>query len=233
MGFACNMSVEITFEPQGLTGLVAEGAYVWEAAKRMGVRMPAECGGRGECDTCAVTVTKGAELLSPVTDAEKQHLSDARRAAGERLACQTRIVQTGEVVMHVAPEVEKVEENHAKFRKAFSKLDLTPKMAFIMELEKSIVMRQPVAIKGDQVEAEFRREFNEMAMEKKLAALVELEGSAAVHGVINVANLPFTIGEKVMDLMAIRGRKLAQADFAQRAPGENSRAGAADDPGKG
>lgn len=215
------MSIEITFEPQGLTGLVAEGAYVWEAAKRMGVRMPAECAGRGECDTCAVTVTRGAELLSPVTEAEKQHLKEARLAAGERLACQTRIVETGEVVLHVAPEVEKVEENHAKFRKAFSKLDLTPKMAFIMELEKAIVTRQPVAIKGDEVEAEFRREFNEMSLEKKLAALVELEGSAAVHGVINIANLPFTIGEKVMDLMAVRGRKLAQADFAQRAPGEN------------
>ncbi|MEO6393482.1 MAG: 2Fe-2S iron-sulfur cluster-binding protein [Pyrinomonadaceae bacterium] len=226
------MSVEITFEPQGLTGLVAEGAYVWEAAKRMGVRMPAECAGRGECDTCAVTVTRGAEFLSPVTDAEKQHLNDARRGAGERLACQSRIVQTGEVVLHVAPEVEKVEENHAKFRKAFSKLDLTPKMTFILELEKAIVMRQPVAISGDEVEAEFRREFNEMSLERKLAALVELEGSAAVHGVINVANLPFTVGEKVMDLLAIRGRKLAQADFDQRAPGETSPAEPVDAPGK-
>lgn len=226
------MSVEITFEPQGLTGLVAEGAYVWEAAKRMGVRMPAECAGRGECDTCAVTVTRGAELLSPVNDAERKHLDDARLAAGERLACQTRIIQTGEVVFQVAPEVEKVEENHAKFRKAFSKLDLTPKMTFILEFEKAIVMGQPVAITGDEVEAEFRREFNDLTLEKKLAALVELEGSAAVHGVINVANLPFTIGEKVMELMAIRGRKLAQADFDQRAPGENNHAEPADDAGK-
>ena len=54
-----NAEAGIVFLFLGLTGLVAEGAYVWEAAKRMGVRMPAECAGRGECDTCAVTVTRG------------------------------------------------------------------------------------------------------------------------------------------------------------------------------
>ena len=202
------MSVEITFEPDGLSGLVAEGSNLWDTAKRMGVRLPSECGGKGECDTCALTVFHGASLLSAVTDAERTHLSEARLSAGERLACQTRIERPGEVKVRIAPEVEQAEENAAKFRKAFGKLELTRKMAFVMELEKALIMRQPVGISGDEVEAEYRREFNELPFNRKLAALAELEGASAIHGVLDVANLPFTIGEKVMDVMAVRGRRM-------------------------
>jgi ferredoxin len=204
------MSIEITFEPDGLTGLVAEGSNLWDTAKRMGVRLPSECAGRGECDTCALTVYHGASLLSPVTDAERTHLTDARRASGERLACQTQIVGSGEVKVRIAPEVEKAEENIAKFRRNFGKLELSRKMAFVMELEKALITRSEVPIKGDDVEAEYRREFNQLPFNRKLAALAELEGASAIHGVLDVANLPFTIGEKVMDVMAVRGRRMDQ-----------------------
>ncbi len=34
------MSAEIRFEPAGLSGLVAEGVYVIDAAKRIGLRIP-------------------------------------------------------------------------------------------------------------------------------------------------------------------------------------------------
>ncbi|HEY9282736.1 MAG TPA: 2Fe-2S iron-sulfur cluster-binding protein, partial [Pyrinomonadaceae bacterium] len=84
------MSVNVQFEPDGLQGVVAEGTYLWDAAKRLGVRLPAECAGRGECDTCAVSVLEGATLLSSLTDAERERLSPERLAAGERLACQAR-----------------------------------------------------------------------------------------------------------------------------------------------
>jgi ferredoxin len=202
------MSIEIIFEPDHLIGLVAEGTLVLNAARRMGVRIDDECGGLGECDTCAVTVVRGAELLSPVTAAELKQLDDNRRAAGERLACQVTIERSGELVLRIAPEVEKAEENVAIFRREFSKRDLTHKMAFIMEFEKAIVMRKPVAVTGDEVEAAYRREFNDHPLDRKLAILLELEGAAAIHGVINVANLPFTIGEKVMDVMASRARRV-------------------------
>src|SRR2546423_6645759 len=78
------MSVNIKFEPAGITGVVAEGTYLWDAAKRIGLRLPAECGGRGECDTCAVLIEKGTTLLSSLTNAERVRLSPERLAAGER-----------------------------------------------------------------------------------------------------------------------------------------------------
>jgi uncharacterized 2Fe-2S/4Fe-4S cluster protein (DUF4445 family) len=180
----------------------------------MGVRLTDECGGRGECDSCAVTVVRGAEILSAVTDAERKQLSDDRRNAGERLACQVKVERSGELVLRIAPEVVKAEENSAKFRKAFGKLDLAPKMAFVMEFERAVLGRKPVAIKGDEAEAQYRRDFNELAFDKKLLAIAELEGAAAIHGLVGVANLPFTIGEKVMDLMAKRGHRMNQAEQA-------------------
>src|SRR2546423_15350512 len=75
------MSVNIKFEPAGITGVVAEGTYLWDAAKRIGLRLPAECGGRGECDTCAVLIEKGTTLLSSLTNAERVRLSPERLSA--------------------------------------------------------------------------------------------------------------------------------------------------------
>jgi len=93
------------------------------------------------------------------------------------LACQTRVEREGELVLRVAPETEETEDHKAKFRRAFGKLDLTPKMAFVMELEKSVVTRQPIPIKGDEIEQQYRRDFNELPMDKKVLAIAELEGS--------------------------------------------------------
>src|SRR5438270_13734725 len=95
------MSVEITFEHDGSAGLVAEGTYLWEAARRLGVPMVAECSGRGECDTCAVAITRGDEILSPPTAAERRQLGQERLNSGQRLACQANLVRSGE--LHLRP----------------------------------------------------------------------------------------------------------------------------------
>jgi ferredoxin len=213
------MSVEITFEPDHLTGLIAEGSSLLNAAHRMGITLVDECGGRGECDSCAVTIVRGAELLSPATEAELKHLSLDRRAAGERLACQAIVERTGELVLRIAPEVEQAEENTERFRREFAKQNLTRKMAVIMEFEKAIVTRKPIPETGDDVEVQYRREFNEQPLAGKIRTLAELEGAAAIHGVVEAVNLPFTIGEKVMDVMAVRGRKMDEADKSGPAPG--------------
>ena len=60
------MSVSITFEPSGINGLVAEGTYLIDAARRMGAPLGAGCtAGKGECPSCVVSVKAGADLLSP------------------------------------------------------------------------------------------------------------------------------------------------------------------------
>src|ERR1041384_638161 len=84
------MSVNVEFAADGRQGVVAGGTYVWDAAKRLGLRLPAECGGRGECDTCAVIVREGMVLLSELTNAERTRLSPERLAAGGRLPGPTK-----------------------------------------------------------------------------------------------------------------------------------------------
>src|SRR5918998_6211203 len=122
-----SVNVEWRMEDGGRTGVVAEGTYLWDAAKRLGVRLPAECEGRGQCDTCAVVVEEGATLLSALTDAERERLSPERLLAGERLACQTKAERGGTLVLRPVPVTERAptaEETTKDFRKEFAELPL-------------------------------------------------------------------------------------------------------------
>ena len=180
------MSVNIEWKTEGqpLSGIVAEGTYLWEAAKRLGVRLPAECNGRGECDTCAVVVEEGATLLSTLTNPERERLSPERLAAGERLACQAKIERAGDLVLRPVPFTE----------------------------------REPTK---EEAVRDFRREFREMPLQKKLATLVELESVAAAQTLSAIANLPFQMFEKGLDLMAGRGRTLSHREREARRPAEH------------
>jgi ferredoxin len=178
------MSVEIKIEPQGLVGIVAEGTYIWDAAKRMGVRLPAECEGRGECDTCAVFIKEGMTLLSSLTQAERERLSPERLAAGERLACQAKIEHGGQLVFAAVPSTERAETT-------------------------------------EEAVKDFRKEFREMPLNRKLATLVEFEAVTAFETLSSIASLPFTIGEKVMDVMAGFGRTMSKQEREARRPAEH------------
>ncbi|HEY0546197.1 MAG TPA: 2Fe-2S iron-sulfur cluster-binding protein [Pyrinomonadaceae bacterium] len=178
------MSVEIKIEPEGLVGIVAEGTYIWDATKRLGVRLPAECEGRGECDTCAVVVKEGATLLSSLTEAEREHLSPERLAEGERLACQAKIERGGQLVIMPVPSTERAETT-------------------------------------EEAVKDFRKEFREMPLNRKLATLVEFEAVTAFETLSSLASLPFTLGEKVMDVMAGFGRTMSQREREARKPAEH------------
>lgn len=132
------MSVNVEFEPDGRQGIVAEGTYLWDAAKRLGLHLPAECEGRGECDTCAVIVKEGATLLSSLTNAERERLSPERLAAGERLACQTKVERGGDLVLQPVPVNEReetVEEIKNELRAEFRNMPLQKKLSTLVELE--------------------------------------------------------------------------------------------------
>lgn len=178
------MSVDIKFEPDGRSGLIAEGTYLWNAAKRLGVRLPAECEGRGECDTCAVIVEQGATLLSSLTEAERERLSQERLAAGERLACQAKVERGGELVLRIVPATER-------------------------------------AATSDETAKDLRKEFRELPLSRKLSTLVELEAVTLFQTLSAIAEVPFMIGEKVMDLMAGRGRSLSERERAAHRPAEH------------
>jgi ferredoxin len=137
------MSIEIKFEVENQperSGVVAENTYLWDAAKRLGVHLKAECEGRGTCDTCAVTILKGGEMLSTPTSAEMQHLTDERRKNGERLACQARIERNGELTVMVKKQETEEEEpkkgdEPRDFRKDFQDLPFEKKFATLVQLE--------------------------------------------------------------------------------------------------
>ena len=132
------MSVNVEFVPEGRHGVVAEGTYLWDAAKRLGLRLPAECEGRGECDTCAVIVREGATLLSGLTGAERTRLSPERLAAGERLACQTKVEHAGDLVLEPVPATERqetTEEMKQDLRAEFREMPFQQKLTTLIELE--------------------------------------------------------------------------------------------------
>lgn len=62
------------------------------------------CGGNAICQTCYVRVLEGAELLSPMSDAEKAMLSDKLIKEGTRMGCQTLIEKPGKIT--ILSEVE-------------------------------------------------------------------------------------------------------------------------------
>lgn len=178
------MSVNIKFEPDGRSGIIAEGTYLWDAAKRLGLRLPVECEGRGECDTCAVAVTEGATLLSSLTEAERKQLSPERLASGERLACQTKVERGGDLVLRPVPNTERAETTEETIK-------------------------------------DFRKEFRELPLDKKLATLVELEAVTMFQTLNTIANFPFSLGDKIMGVMARKGRSLSQRERETRRPAEH------------
>ncbi|MFL6254565.1 MAG: 2Fe-2S iron-sulfur cluster-binding protein [Pyrinomonadaceae bacterium] len=122
----------------GHTGLVADGTYLLDAARRHGIALPTECGGRGECDTCALIVESGAALLSAPTEAELLRLGAERLAAGERLACQAKAERAGDLALRPVPAVERAEtteETARDFKEEFKRLPLRKKLSTLAGLE--------------------------------------------------------------------------------------------------
>lgn len=132
------MSVSITFEPSGINGIVAEGTYLIDAARRMGATLGAGCtAGKGECPECVVSVKTGAELLSIPSAAEEKQLGVEHLDQKYRLACQTKIENHGEVVVMVStvtPRAKPVDAQ-GELLKKFGTLPLSKKLATLMQLE--------------------------------------------------------------------------------------------------
>ncbi|MCD6416369.1 MAG: DUF4445 domain-containing protein [Planctomycetes bacterium] len=71
---------------------------VLEHAYRLGVEIPADCGGLGTCGRCVVRIEQGAAVLATKTRLELEH----ELGPDERLACQARVTSQAEnVVVYV------------------------------------------------------------------------------------------------------------------------------------
>ena len=134
------MSVSITFEPSGLSGVVAEGTYLIDAARRMGVSLGMGCTvGKGACPSCLVAVKSGAGLLSAPSAVELKQLDVEDLAQSHRLACQVKLAFPGEVVVMATarkPGSSGVPRDTAsELRRDFGALPLRQKLATLMQLE--------------------------------------------------------------------------------------------------
>ena len=134
------MSVSITFEPSGLSGVVAEGTYLIDAARRMGVPLGAGCTtGKGECPACLVSVKAGAGLLSPPSVAEQKQLSPEQLDQSLRLACQVKLENHGDVVVMASAAKPgssgAPRDTKSEVRREFGSLPLNQKIATLLQLE--------------------------------------------------------------------------------------------------
>lgn len=206
------MNVYISFEPDGQSGLIASGTYLWDAAKRLGVAMPSYCESRADCDGCAFIIKEGASSLSPVTETERAKLGEERLKEGARLACQAKLVGPDDVIVEVPQEKKPEEDAWTQFGKEFGKMPLDKKYATLTELEQAVLTKRQTSkidsIHNTAASIAFRKELDEMPMTEKLMKLAELESAATVATALSVVNLPWTLGEKVLDLMAVRGKKI-------------------------
>ena len=133
------MSVSITFEPSGISGVVAQGTYLVDAARRMGAPLGTGCtAGKGECPACLISVKAGADLLSPPSLAEETQLGEDQLAQSLRLACQVKLVNHGEVVVMVAARSHShpsETDTVADLQKKFGTLPLRKKIATLVQFE--------------------------------------------------------------------------------------------------
>ena len=133
------MSVSITFEPSGIGGIVAEGTYLIDAARRMGVSLGAGCTvGKGECPACVVSVKSGANLISAPSVTEEKQLGLEHLNESLRLACQVKIEYPGEVVVMVAARPERATtlvDTESELKQKFGTLPLSKKIATLVQLE--------------------------------------------------------------------------------------------------
>jgi ferredoxin, 2Fe-2S len=135
-----HMNVSVTFEPSGISGLVAQGTYLIDAAKRMGAPLGVGCtGAKGECPACVIEVKSGAELLSTPTSAEGRLLGMDGLSESLRLACQAKIEGQGDIVVtvssHRARQTGPPIDLPADILKKFGELTLNQKIAALLKFE--------------------------------------------------------------------------------------------------
>ncbi len=134
------MNVSVTFEPSGINGLVAQGTYLIDAAKRLGAPLGNLCQkGNGECAACVVAVKSGNELLSAPSVAEQRLFGSSPDTNNLRLLCQTKIEGQGEIVLMTSAfrpaEATSNAETRSDIAHKFGQLPLKEKIAALVSFE--------------------------------------------------------------------------------------------------
>ena len=102
----------VVFTPSGLSGAIADGTTVLEAAVQLGADLDTVCGGRGICGRCQIEPSAGEfakwaisvhdDALSPWGTLEESYQGKRAIIEGRRLGCSAKIC--GDVVIDIPPE---------------------------------------------------------------------------------------------------------------------------------
>jgi len=98
------MTYTIEFDPSGIRLLCEEPVTISDAARRAGISLRSECGGKGTCGKCQVRVQ--SNTLPPVTEAEQELLTTSQIADNWRLACRTAISRNASVYVPTPSTIE-------------------------------------------------------------------------------------------------------------------------------
>jgi len=100
------MAVQLTINGQSVAA--DGGLSLFDQAEVLGIEVPTSCRKQGKCKECMVEVVEGAELLSPMTEAER-HLKGKFR-----LSCQAHVTgSSGHVRCHTMRRGQMRIERHA------------------------------------------------------------------------------------------------------------------------
>jgi ferredoxin len=130
----------LRFKREEREGIIPVGSYLSDAAARLGIRPDAKCVPFENIHFCRVTLLEGSNLLSPRTAHETEFLSAENGGPDERLGCQTKITEPGEIVIMTTetkaetPEAE-VAETAKEYAKEFAELPLEKKISQLVHLE--------------------------------------------------------------------------------------------------
>ena len=170
--------VNIKFEREDLEGLVAVGTFVSDAMRRFGVDFDLVCKPVAGTHNCKVLIAEGSGLLSEMTVTELEHFTAHGRRTNERLACETKIERSGEVVIMTDQKKTETPKEPVKdkFQEEFEALPLEKKFAKLFKMEAvtlgetiSYVMDSPFKVfeKIGDVMADFGKKIEEEAKKAK------------------------------------------------------------------
>lgn len=131
---------EIKFKREEIDGIVAVGTYLSDAARRFGIKAIDKCDLLTNVHKCKLRVIDGSDLLSTRTEIEVKLAADSGLETDERLACQTKIENSGEIVLMTSEEVKTEEQDKAtdtveNYRKNFEEMPLEKKIADLVRFE--------------------------------------------------------------------------------------------------
>ncbi len=193
-------NAEIRFEPEGIEGLIAEGTYLSEAANRFGIYFEGECARQTREQT-----TDGA-------DGQESH------------CCAVLIEDGGELLS--APTQDELDNLSAEARGAGQRLACQARIertgeVIVAIMEKEEEIKDETVVQEEKFQ-EFRKGFSDLPLNKKVGELMQLEAITLGETFAYVLNLPFTIGDQIMGVMAGFGKQMDKAAEEAKRPKEHT-----------